>query len=279
MKREHDLGERLHSLEALGAAVGAMKSLSAHHFRAARAGLEAARAYRDGISRAAGIVGAALPAGDGPSGLLVIGSELGLCGGYNTHVVAAAARRRAELGAGPTLCVGRRAAAYLARLAIDVDRTYPAPASVQGITEVLLRLAQDTLGHYVARRMACFEVVSSRFEGVGVDRPTTTRLLPVGAEALEAVPARYASRDRFVAVAIRELLYITMYSLLLEALASEHGARLAATESAEGWLDDRTAQLRRRLVASRREVSTQETIEIAAGARARRAMAGRAPRP
>jgi F-type H+-transporting ATPase subunit gamma len=276
VKREHDLRERLRSLEALGAAVSAMKNLSAHHFREARAGLEPARAYREGIDRVAGIIGAALPAGDGPSALLVIGSELGLCGGYNAHLVAAAARRRTELGTGPTLCVGRRATAYLARRDIEVERTYPAPASVQGITDLLLRLAQDMLGDYVIRRLACFEVVSSRFEGVGADRPTTTRLLPIGADPPElSIPTRYASRDRFAGVAVRELLFVTMYSLLLESLASEHGARLAATGSAERWLDERTEQLRRHLAASRREASTQETIEIAAGARARRTMAGR----
>ena len=247
-----------------------MKSLSAHHFREARAGLQAMRVYREGISRVVAKIGASVPPGDGPAGLLVIGSELGLCGGYNAHLVAAAAERRAQLGAGLTLCVGRRAAAYLARRDIHAGRTYPAPASVAGITELLLRLSQDMLAEYVARRMACFEVVSSRFDGVGVDRPTTTRLLPIAAEHTTApVPTRYASRDRLVGVAIREILFVTTYDLLLEALASEHGVRLASTGSAEQWLEERTDRLRRHLAAWRREASTQETIEIAAGARTR----------
>jgi F0F1-type ATP synthase gamma subunit len=72
-------------------------------------------------------------------------------------------------------------------------------------------------------------------------------------------------------VGIREHLYITLCDLLIDALASEHGARLMATQSAEQWLGERTDRLRRRLAAARREASTQETIEIAAGARARRA--------
>ncbi len=270
MKREHDLRERLRSLEALGTAVTAMKSLSAHHFRDARAGLEPTRRYREGINRALAHVGASLPAGTGQTGLLLIGSELGLCGAYNAHLVATAAGRRAALGEGPTLCVGRRAAAYLARRGVEVERTYPAPASVDGITELLLKLAEDLLVRFVTERMTAFEVVSSRFEGVGSDRPTATRLLPVESDHAEIrATTRYASRETFVAVAARELLYITMYSLLLEALASEHGARLAATGAAEQWLEERTDRLRRHLAACRRETSTQETLEIAAGARAR----------
>jgi F0F1-type ATP synthase gamma subunit len=47
------------------------------------------------------------------------------------------------------------------------------------------------------------------------------------------------------------------------------GARLVATQSAEGWLDERAERLRRQLASTRREASTQEAIEIAAGARAR----------
>lgn len=277
MKREHELRDRLRSLEALGAAVTAMKSLSAHHFREARAGLEPARRYRDGIDRVVARIGASLPAGNGPGGLLVVGSELGLCGAYNTHLVAAAAQRRAELGGGPTLCVGRRAATYLARRDVGVDRAYAAPASLQGITDLLLRLTEDMLHAYVTTRLSCFEVVSSRFEGVGVDRPAITRLLPVGATGVEATAAaRYAGRETFLAVAVRELLYTTMYSVLLEALASEHGARLAATQSAEEWLDERAGRVRRQLASTCREASTQEAIEIAAGARARSRMAGTA---
>ncbi len=201
MKREHELRDRLRSLEALGAAVTAMKSLSAHHFREARAGLEPARRYRDGIDRVVAQIGASLPAGDGPGGLLVVGSELGLCGAYNAHLVAAAAHRRAELGRGPTLCVGRRAATYLARRDVGVDRAYAAPASLQGITDLLLRLTEDMLSTYVTTRLSCFEVVSSHFEGVGVDRPTITRLLPFGtARVGVTAAARYAGSGTFLAV-------------------------------------------------------------------------------
>ena len=70
MKREVELQRRLRSLEALGEAVGAMKSLSAHHFREARRGIEPARRYREGVERILGWAGASLPGGDGEAGLL-----------------------------------------------------------------------------------------------------------------------------------------------------------------------------------------------------------------
>jgi F-type H+-transporting ATPase subunit gamma len=126
------------------------------------------------------------------------------------------------------------------------------------------------LSAYVNERLSSFEVVSSRFEGIGAERPTVTRLLPLEAKHAERAPkARYVPRDHLSAAAAREFLYIVLYDLLLDALASEHGARLLATQSAESWLDDRRGALERRLAASRRETSTQEMIEIAAGARVR----------
>jgi F-type H+-transporting ATPase subunit gamma len=270
MKREYDLKRRLHSFEALGEAVSAMKSLSAHHFRETRRVVEPARTYREGVERILAWSGAALGAGDGAAGLLVVGGDLGLCGGYNAHIAGAAVTRRHALGPGPTMCVGRRASALVARHGVPITTTYGAPTSVRGITDLLLRLAADILTTYANEGLSSFDIVSSRFAGVGVDRPASVRLLPL--ESRHAGPAPttpYVAPEHLAFAAVREFLYIALYDLLLDALASEHGARLTATQSAEKWLEDRTDRLRHHLAAMHREASTQEMIEIAVGVRAR----------
>jgi len=270
VKRERDLEIRLRSLETLGEAVGAMKSLSAHHFRESRNALAPAHAYREGIGRALRSTGATLPAGDGARGLLVVGAELGFCGGYNSSVVSAAAERRAAIGDGPTLCVGRRATTLLGRRGVRIDRSYRGPTSVVGIADTLLKVAQDMLNDYLEQRLSGFDAVTNRFAGVGAHCSSLTPLLPVAMEAEPGAPrTRYSAPDHVVAVAVRELLYSEMVALLLDALAAEHGARLAATQAAEHWLNERSTRLRRHLAAARREASTQEVVEIAAGARAR----------
>jgi F-type H+-transporting ATPase subunit gamma len=270
VKRQLELKQRLHSLRALGEAVGAMKSLSAHHFRDARKTVEPARSYREGVERILGWTGATLPAGDGRPGLLIIGAELGLCGGYNAHLAEAGARRRHELGEGPTLCVGRRAAGLLAARDVEVGKVYEGPTSVRGITSLLLKLAEDVLTTFAVERLSSFDIVASRFSGVGDVNAAVVRLLPLEPQSADGVMrARYVAADQFISAAVREYLYITLYDVLLDALASEHGARLVATEAAKRWLDERIERLRRHLAASQREASTQEVIEIAAGVRAR----------
>jgi len=58
--------------------------------------------------------------------------------------------------------------------------------------------------------------------------------------------------------------------LLLDALASEHGMRLVATQAAGAWLDSRIHALQLQLSSLRRESSTQEVLEVSAGVRQRR---------
>lgn len=271
MKRENELRRRLRSLSTLGIAVTAMKSLAAHQFLEARAALPAAHAYRDGVEALAASSGASLPAGDGPAGLLLIGAELGVCGDYNARLAAFAQKHRREIGPGPTLCVGQRTAALLARRGVELLQVYGAPSSAKGITEVLLRLAERVLVLYVRQRLASFDVVSSLFEGVGASFPKATRLLPITSLDPEDghLRRRYASDQHIAEAAVRELLYITLYQVLLDALAAEHGARLLATGAAGDWIDHRTERLRRQLAAARRETGTQEMLEITAGSRAR----------
>ena len=269
MRREEELRRRLRTLTALRRAMVAMKSVAALHFRAARRSVAEARDYREGIER---MLGAAdeTPPMRGPAGLLVVGAELGLCGGYGAQIVEAAIARREALGDGPTLCAGRRAAAALARRGIPPDRSFPAPTSVDGITGALLPIAEEVLLRFVSDRLGSFYVVSSRFAGVGRARPECVRLLPLSAQRAEVGPGvRYVSAEAFTFAAIRERLYIALYDVLLDAIASEHGARLVATQAAETWLEDRAGAVRRRLAAARREATTQEVIEIAGGARAR----------
>ena len=101
MKRQQYLRHRLQTLGALRDAVGAMRSLAAHHFRRARQGLYAARDYRAEIETIIGQIGLRQRLHAGlPAAMLVIASDLGLCGDYNTRVVQLAAADCQGLGIG-----------------------------------------------------------------------------------------------------------------------------------------------------------------------------------
>jgi len=273
MKREHSLRQRLRSLETMSDAVSAMESLSAHHLRTTRGALPAAHGYLEQIT-------AALAAADLPPtgsditspGLLVVAADLGLCGGYNSRIVQAALKQYAALHPARLYCVGRRGAGGMKRSDVAVDRQYRTPASVSGLTDLLLRLAQDLLEDYFTGCIRSLHVLSARFEGVGEFAPVCSRLLPIDApqESDSLEPSPYVSRDHFTAIALREFLYIRLYQTLLDALASEHGTRLVATKSAGDWLSERIGQAQRQLRSIHREATTQEVLDVATVMRQRR---------
>ncbi len=270
MKRQQTLKQRLQTLAALRDAVGAMRSLAAHHFRRARQALMAARDYRtetDTVLAEAGIhwpLDAAAPAG-----LLVVASDLGLCGDYNSRLSRQATAAARQRGTRLLYCVGRRSRTALSNEDLAPDRAYDAPASLEGLTRLLRTLTPDIMDDFLARRFGSLFVVSAAFEGVGHFTPVITRLLPIEpvATAAPVRPSNYVDPPYLAMVAVREFLYITLYEILLDAMAAEHGMRLMAADSALDWLDDTASATARQLAGSRSEASTQELLDIISGSR------------
>lgn len=271
MSREAALRRHLRGLEVLDEAVRAMKSLSAHHFRRARAALTTARAYRASLEEAASEV--LLPessAVDGPPTLLVVGANLGLCAHYHAEVVEAAARYRREGEPSFVDCIGTRTAALLARAGLRANRVYDAPGSVEGATHVLLEIVDDLLVPRASGHANTVDVVSARFGGVGAFEVERARLLPLRSlGGAGPRPSPYVTPEHLAEVTARERTFIALYELLLDAMASEHGARLVATNAAGDWLGRELETTRRHLRTLQRDAATREILELSATSRRR----------
>lgn len=278
MSRERVLQRRLRTLGTLEEAVSALRSLSAQHFRAARAPLAAVRAYRDEVQRFLGVLGGAhaAPVPGGPTGIVLVAADLGLVGDYTTRLVREALELRAESDPGPIVCLGHRAVSPLARAGITPTSVQPAPTSVAGLPGLLLPLVDTLLSLRRNGALGSLWLVAARFEGAGEYAPTRVPVLPVAApEGRPALaPSPYCNADALRAVVVREYLYVSLYETLLEALASEHGKRLVTAESARSWLEERIGATRRLATAIRREASTQEVLEVVVAARGGRSGTG-----
>jgi F-type H+-transporting ATPase subunit gamma len=276
LSRERVLLRRLRTFQTLDEAVGALRALSAQHFRVARGLLPAARAYRDEITAALGVLQPVESAGErggrAPSGIVLVAADLGLVGEYTARLVREAVGLRAERGAGPLFCLGHRALGPLEREGVRPDRVHSAPSSVGSLPSLLLPLVDEILALRRTGELGPLWLVAARFEGAGHFRAERVRVLPVVAPAttvpLAASP--YSEPTHLRTVVVREYLYAALYETLLEALASEHGKRLVTAESARSWLAERIAVTRRRAAAIRRETSTQEVLEVVTASRAAR---------
>jgi len=267
-------------LGTLEEAVGALRTLSAQHFRAARAPLAAVRTYRDEVQRFLGVLHTlgTEPARGGPTGIVLIAADLGLVGDYTTRLVRESLALRAESGPGPLVCLGRRAVAPLARAGVEPVSVQPAPTSVAGLTSLLIPLVDTILSLRRTGELGSLWLVAARFEGAGEYSPVRVPVLPVPVPVPADLPplasSPYSDVETLRTVVIREYLYVSLYETLLEALASEHGKRLVTAESARLWLEERISGTRRLATAIRREASTQELLEVIVAARAARREAG-----
>ncbi len=279
MRREKQLTKRLRTLHTLAEAVTAMKSLSAHHFLVARRSLPAARDYRDAIDQVIDQLNLEPPIISGkPRGVLLLTSDLGLCGDYNSRLAGQIDDFLDPHDRVRVYIVGRRGRQILQKHGVSVDRDYSAPASVDGLPERLLQIAEDVIGDYSRGEIGSLEVVSARFTGAGKFSRERTRVLPIRPAVSQAGRSsyqrqawqRYQSQEHLLAAAVREYLYITLYELLLDTLASEHGMRLVAAESARQWIEETAQTVQRQLAAIRRENSTQEVLDIVSAARSKR---------
>lgn len=279
MSRVRMLERRLRTLDTLEETIAALRSLSAQHFRDARSALGPARHYRTEVERFLAVLDPAPEMPGGPAGIVLVASDLGLVGDYTPRLVREALSLRQEVGPGPLLCLGRRGQAPLTHAGVEPTWLEPAPASTRSLPHVLVPLVERLLSLQQRGDLEALWLVAARFEGAGAYTPVRFQVLPLGprgpdgtADAPRAQrhlsPSPYGTPVHLRSVIVREHLYAVLWETLLEAMASEHGRRLLTAESARAWLEDRSNTTRRAAAAARRETSTQEVLEIAAGARA-----------
>lgn len=274
MSSERVLTRHIRVLGTLQEAVGALRSLSAQHFREARAPLESVRTYRDEMRRFLGVLEGSPTTSTrpGPAGIVLVAADLGMVGDYTASLVREAMALREVTGPGPLVCLGVRALSHLAAAGVKPVAVQSAPTSVRALSGLLLPLV-DTLVDLRRRgELEALWLVAARFEGAGKYVPIRVPLLPVvcPTELPPLAASRYCDAEHLRAVVVREALYASLYEALLESLASEHGKRLVTAEAARSWLEDRIASTNRLAAALRRETSTQEVLEIVVASRSAR---------
>ncbi|MFI5234702.1 MAG: ATP synthase F1 subunit gamma [Gemmatimonadales bacterium] len=218
----------------------------------------------------------ALPAKGGPSraAVILITSNRGLAGGFNSNLAKEARHRIEELeGAGYAVdlhAVGRKGIGFfrylgrpLASQRIDIgDKPTVAHA---------VELVAGLIEAYEAGMLASVDLVYANFQSPISTPPTTLRILPVAAPASTAVRPDYLLRPSAEEILGQLLpLYVrnSVYRGLVETAAAEHGARRTAMKNATDNAGDIIDALRRSYNRQRQAAITQEISEIVGGAAA-----------
>jgi len=271
----------------------AMKMVAAAKLRRAQEQAEAARPYAERMERMLGSLATSLKgragapkmlAGTGKDDtqlILVMTSDRGLCGGFNSTIVRRARQIiRAKLGAGKTVkvfCVGRKGRDALRRdfgkhiveTVTDVARPSLKFAAADGI-------AQRVSEMFAAGEFDTLTIVYNRFKSAIAQIVTEQQLIPFAAgDATAAVPGTNGAvyeyepeEEEILAQLLPRNMAMQVFRALLENNASEHGARMTAMDNATRNAGDMIRGLTLRYNRTRQAYITKELIEIISGAEA-----------
>ncbi|MGH8011598.1 MAG: ATP synthase F1 subunit gamma [Candidatus Binataceae bacterium] len=279
---------RIASVRSTQQITRAMKLVAASRLRRAQEALINARPYHEALRRVADSIlaseqaqAAAKPAENAaPTALMVtVASDRGLCGGYNSNLVRAAEQQAHRLRAGGLevkfFAVGRKS--------LDALRHYGAAIGGERINNLprlaTVALAREIAGKILAdyRTGALSEagVIYSAFHSALSQRPTYERLLPIEPASGEAEGATTEyliepSAAELVPAVLRSYVEAAIFHALLEAEASEHGARMTAMDSATNNATEMIARLTLEMNRARQATITRELMDIVGGAEALR---------
>ena len=284
-----DLKNRIATVKSTRKITKAMQMVAAAKLRRAQDAAESARPYAERfnavlaqLAQGVGDGGPRLLAGTGKDDvhlLVVVTSERGLAGGFNSNIVRLARTRIRELqGKGKTvkvITVGKKGRDQLRRDFRDLFVEHIDMTDVKRVGyEDAARIARNVLDRFEDGEFDVCTIFYSEFESVISQKPVAQQIIPAQFDAPEegeGVSTVYEYEPSEEAI-LRDLLprgvATQIFAALLENAAGEQGARMSAMDNATRNAGDMIERLTIEYNRSRQAAITTELIEIIAGAEA-----------
>jgi F-type H+-transporting ATPase subunit gamma len=233
----------------------------------------------------------------GAVGVILFGSEHGLCGQFNEQIVTYALQQLHYRQIEPDQClvaaIGTRLIPYLETAKQSIQRQFSLPSSLAGTTQLIQDLVLTieqwrfhqtpapvmpildegvAMPHPSVERILLFYNQSLSTTSY---QPSTLQLLPLDSTWLHqleqrpwnasALPMLSTNWGLLFSALIRQYLFVALYRATVESLASENASRLASMQAAEKNIDDRLTDLNAQYRSSRQNSITGELLDIVAG--------------
>jgi len=264
----------------------AMNMVAAAKLRGAQMRMESFRPYKAKFNAAMGNLSANMSAAEFPLmdvrpvkavELIVITSDRGLCGSFNSNIMRTAEKMKAQLeGEGKKVslvCVGKKGARYFAKTG-KVRKAY---RDIMGTFQMFnaREIAQDAAASFLAGDIDECRLVFAQFLSVANQKPTVEQLLPITNDSAEgqekAAAADYIyepSPGEIMEILLPLYLNVMVYHAMLEVGASEHAARMTAMDNATKACKDIIHNLTLVYNKARQAGITAELMDIVGGAEA-----------
>lgn len=277
-----DIKRRIKSVKNTQQITKAMKMVAAAKLKRAHDDILAARPYAQKMldiinSLASRVKSDAHPLlskrGGGRVELIIVTSDRGLCGGFNSNIIRASEGfiRKNTDNTGTTLnLIGKKAKDYFKRRGLNIRQERPVGSGRPDYT-VAADIAKEIVDSYIKETFDETYLIYSKFKSALSQEPVIQRLLPIESpnKSEEATEYIYEpSQEAILADILPKYIEVQVFGALLESAASEHGARMAAMDSATKNAKEMIEGLTLKYNRLRQAAITKELMEIIGGAEA-----------
>lgn len=284
-----EVRNRIKSVQSTQQITKAMKMVSAAKLRRAQDAIIQMRPYARKMQDLLGNIVSNAGSGSGMSLaeerpiekvlIIVITSDRGLCGAYNANIIKLAKSTIAEKysavhkkGNVTIWSIGKKGFEHFSKNKFNTDATFK-DIFLQLNFENVQKAALSAATAFQEKQFDVVEIVYSQFKNAGTQQFEIERFLPIPKVKVKpgATKADFIfdpEKEQLIAELMPKILNTQLYKAVLDANASEHGARMTAMDKASENANEMLRSLRISYNRARQASITTELTEIVSGAAA-----------
>lgn len=282
-----DIRKRITSVKNTQKITKAMKMVAAAKLRRAQEAITQARPYAVKLNEVVGSLAGAVdeeahpllrpPAEGGKARVIVITSDRGLCGGFNSNLLRRIEEFKREFSAQYSeidfIVLGRKGQDYFKRRKHTVVEYKTGVLGVGSAFAHARQVADKAMEDFANGEIDHLYVAFAEFSSAIAQVPRIHRVLPLEAESLaqDAQGGEFIfepDKDQLLEALLPRYVQIQIQRAILDAAASEQGARMTAMDNATRNAKDMIGKLTLKYNRARQAAITTELMEITGGAEA-----------
>ncbi|MBO7338186.1 MAG: ATP synthase F1 subunit gamma [Paludibacteraceae bacterium] len=211
--------------------------------------------------------------------LVVVTSNKGLCGAFNSNVIKEATARvnhytnEEKVADLQMITIGKRATEFFGKRKVNVVGSHDELLD-KPLFDAIATLADSVMQSFCDKKYDRVELIYNQFKNSLVQILSTEQFLPVVPKSAASVTSKrndYIYEPSKMEI-LREMVPLTLrshfYRVILDSLAAEHGARMNAMQKATDNATELLKELKLSYNKARQAAITNEIIEIVSGSEA-----------
>ncbi|MCR5014214.1 MAG: ATP synthase F1 subunit gamma [Bacteroidales bacterium] len=210
--------------------------------------------------------------------LIGFSSSNGLCGVYNANANKLLKKNYEEYAKtlGPenvdVYLFGKKINDYAKKVGIPVTKTYTDLSDCLSYDSAA-QLSDMMVNRFLNKEVDAVVMAYNHYKNPGVQIPTTDTVIPLATDTRKNSDLVFdyivePDKEEFINEMVPKVMRTKFYSIMLDTLTAEHGARMTAMHIASDNADTLLQELRTQYNKARQNVITNELIDIVGGAEA-----------